>query len=1143
MRWARRILIAISVVVALLGVAILLLVTIDLSRFKSNLEVYVSNATGRKFVIAGIFEPSIGSTIEIVAEDVRLANADWGLSENILELERIVIRIDTWSLLSGPTEILNLDLEGLAVHVEEDRDTLQSSWSFGEAIDDIDDQTGEPFELPLWLHQARLQRVNITYGQGWLDAPRKISINDAKLSSDESELLNITLSGAAGDDPLSAEGLIGPLSALLNGRGPRWELEVSIGHFLASIDGTFRNLFSLEGPEIHVAMQGPLAERLLDRFGLPPIARGPVNLTGELVESAGGVELRVQGAFGDLMTDVTGRAEALKTIGNLNLSVDLRGPNLQAIGELFDAEFLPPVEFSVAGDGAVAGNTLHLQSMIVSAGDTSLEFNGKLAPKAIDPDAQLRLSASGSDIRQFLPATIASRIPSGAFSLQAIAAGPLQHPQLQQLSAMLAEHQLSLEGNAPIAADFMGLNVSVAARGPDLDQIIGPWTGNDIVAEPYVLGARISNTGAGFVVRDLTFDLASTKLKMTGSSGTLPTFASLDATIELDGDDLQATFESWFDVALPAVAFSLDGSFNESNGALTLSDVTYRLGNASGKIDGTTGILPSLDGLSMTTSLSGPDASRFVAQFGNLEDSAAVPAIDFESHGSFSRRGATWYVETWMLRLGDSRIEMSGTLGNLIDPSGFDVDIAASGPDLREYFADSAFDSPVPYDLTGGMRLTDMTIELDEVNVRIGEATAWLDGRLPIGEEMTNAEFDVRIAGPNLHNVGQAIGVAELPATSFQLEGAFQRDGQAYVVNDLMANVGESDLSGDFRLQLTPNVQLSGDIESNNLNLVELLGAPEEIAGGEQSAPKPDRVIPDTELPLDALEIAAVDVTARFRQLVTRNFGARDIELVVSIEPDEMHIRTREVASSHGGTLSGKLDVVRNGVDQADVAIELVARQFQLRPRFENNGSAINRPAQDLDLNLSGSGRTLRDLAASANGTIDLRIGAGEIDNNFSGYMMRDMLSQVFAAINPFSKDSTHTQLNCGFAKIDVVDGVAISQAVGLQTDKLAAASVGTVNLGTEALDLYFRVKQRQGIGISLAGVVNPFVKVGGTLASPALTIDKKRGVITGTVAVLTGGLSILYKGVWDRYLSRDDYCQAVIDALESGEIPVWEGD
>lgn len=87
------------------------------------------------------------------------------------------------------------------------------------------------------------------------------------------------------------------------------------------------------------------------------------------------------------------------------------------------------------------------------------------------------------------------------------------------------------------------------------------------------------------------------------------------------------------------------------------------------------------------------------------------------------------------------------------------------------------------------------------------------------------------------------------------------------------------------------------------------------------------------------------------------------------------------------------------------------------------------------------------------------------------------------------------------------------------------------------------RVKQREGIGISLAGVINPYFKVGGTLASPALVLDKKRGFHTGAVAALTGGLSILAQGVWDRYLSQDNYCQAVIDALDAGEIPAWQGE
>ncbi len=177
MRWARRILIAITFAVVLIGVAIFILLTIDLGRFQSNLEDYVSEATGREFVIAGNFQPSIGSTVDLLAEDVRLANAAWGVAENVFEMERLVISIDTWSLLSGPIEVLNLEVEGLTLHVEKEPETLQSSWSFGEDGEKADetiaaDEADQPFELPLWLQYGHLQRISVVYGQGWLDSPR-----------------------------------------------------------------------------------------------------------------------------------------------------------------------------------------------------------------------------------------------------------------------------------------------------------------------------------------------------------------------------------------------------------------------------------------------------------------------------------------------------------------------------------------------------------------------------------------------------------------------------------------------------------------------------------------------------------------------------------------------------------------------------------------------------------------------------------------------------------------------------------------------------------------------------------------------------------------------------------------------------------
>lgn len=90
-----------------------------------------------------------------------------------------------------------------------------------------------------------------------------------------------------------------------------------------------------------------------------------------------------------------------------------------------------------------------------------------------------------------------------------------------------------------------------------------------------------------------------------------------------------------------------------------------------------------------------------------------------------------------------------------------------------------------------------------------------------------------------------------------------------------------------------------------------------------------------------------------------------------------------------------------------------------------------------------------------------------------------------------------------------------------------------TMDLSRFKSNLEDHVSDVTGRQLVIAGTFKP---------SPALEFDKKRGFLTSTAAIFTGGLSIFAQGVWDRCLSRDDYCQAAIEALESGEIPVLDG-
>ena len=50
----------------------------------------------------------------------------------------------------------------------------------------------------------------------------------------------------------------------------------------------------------------------------------------------------------------------------------------------------------------------------------------------------------------------------------------------------------------------------------------------------------------------------------------------------------------------------------------------------------------------------------------------------------------------------------------------------------------------------------------------------------------------------------------------------------------------------------------------------------------------------------------------------------------------------------------------------------------------------------------------------------------------------------------------------------------------------------------------------QKGLGLSVTDLVNPYVKLSGTLAKPSLTLDPEGVLLEGGTAVATAGISIL---------------------------------
>jgi hypothetical protein len=76
MRLLRFGLIATGITVATTAIIMVLLFTLDLGRFKPQVETLLTTLAGRGIHIDGIFQPSLGSEIRILVEDVRVDNPD-----------------------------------------------------------------------------------------------------------------------------------------------------------------------------------------------------------------------------------------------------------------------------------------------------------------------------------------------------------------------------------------------------------------------------------------------------------------------------------------------------------------------------------------------------------------------------------------------------------------------------------------------------------------------------------------------------------------------------------------------------------------------------------------------------------------------------------------------------------------------------------------------------------------------------------------------------------------------------------------------------------------------------------------------------------------------------------------------------------
>lgn len=355
-----------------------------------------------------------------------------------------------------------------------------------------------------------------------------------------------------------------------------------------------------------------------------------------------------------------------------------------------------------------------------------------------------------------------------------------------------------------------------------------------------------------------------------------------------------------------------------------------------------------------------------------------------------------------------------------------------------------------------------------------------------------------------------------------------------YQLKPFKITLAESSLVGQARLDLNgKRPALSADLDSKRLDLRPF--QPEE------KEKKEEPMFSKEPLPVAALRSLDADVNLRADEILTRSLPLQNVKLGLKLQNGRLRLQPLS-ATAAGGALGGGVQLIAAG--DKTLKLDMDVRIKGLQPaRLPKLKDKVKGAATDVSLIGAGSGGSVSAIMGSLNGGLLLQAGKGQFEKSALNVAGADVLTQTLSLLRPDSDQPAMTELQCAVVAFRIKDGVAASdKGIALETPQMTVVGGGTVNLGTEKLDLGLQPHPREGIGIS-AGQFAELVRLGGTLSNPRPKTDTLGAVKTAArvgAAVATGGISLLAGGIFERATADDHPCDTAL-AFAAGKSPAQE--
>jgi len=261
-----------AVVVVLTAGLLVYLRNADLSIYEEQIETFLSSRIGHELTIGGRFELHFGTVTRLVAEDVALSNPGWQSNPTLVQVGHLTIAVDTWSVLSDPFVVEELQVREITAYLEKDADG-RTNWT-PRIVREQQDSGGAFDTDRIAFKEVRIESIELEIIDPAMRRPINATIGHLTISPDVNDILDLDLQGTANEMPLWADGKLGPWQNFLDGRDITADFDLTLGPVSLTLRGSVDDLTNLEGVELNGVFSGPEIEHVLDRLGLPPLAAG-----------------------------------------------------------------------------------------------------------------------------------------------------------------------------------------------------------------------------------------------------------------------------------------------------------------------------------------------------------------------------------------------------------------------------------------------------------------------------------------------------------------------------------------------------------------------------------------------------------------------------------------------------------------------------------------------------------------------------------------------------------------------------------------------------------------------------------------------------------------------------------------------------